>query len=158
MSLHDALRILLASFAATYGFALLLHAPRRAWIPASLIGGVSFTLYWGLTAAGMSDPVAVFISAALGSVLAQACARRMRMIATVFLTLSIVTMVPGLGLYRCMELLAQGNSGAGARVGVAAMVTILMIALGLGVGSFVFRLLFAKRAQRSAPENIDRKE
>ena len=76
-----------------------------------------------------------------GSMLAQGCARKMRMIATIFITLSIVAMVPGLGLYRCMALLAQGENAAGVRTGVEAMTTILMIALGLGVGSFLFRFL-----------------
>lgn len=145
MTFIAVIRILLASFAATYGFALLLHAPVRTWIPASLIGAVSFTVYWALSLLGVADPASVFVGAALGSLLAQICARRMRMIATVFLTLSIVTMVPGLGLYRCMELLAQGQSGAGAQAGVAAMVTILMIALGIGVGSFLFRLFTGRR-------------
>lgn len=140
MSIIEAVRILLAGFAATFGFSLLLHAPKRAWIPSSLIGAAAFTLYWCLTGLGAPDAPSILVSAALGSLLAQWCARRMRMIATVFLTLSIVNMVPGLGLYRCMELLAQGRSGIGAQVGVSAMVTIVMIALGIGVGSFIFRL------------------
>lgn len=153
MSAWEILKILAASFAATAGFALLLHAPRKAWLHASLIGAASFTLYWVLAVLGMSDPLAVFIGSAAGSLLAQWWARRMRMIATVFLTLSIVTMVPGLGLYRCMELLAQGESGLGAQAGVSAMVTILMIALGLAVGSFLFRLVFGRVARPSHSGN-----
>lgn len=143
-------RILLASFAATWGFALLLHAPKRAWFYASLIGGVAFTLYWVLAELGASDAAAVFVSAALGSFLAQLCARRMQMIATVFLTLAIVPMVPGLGLYRCMELLGQGKYGLGAQTGVSAMITIAMIAFGIGVGSFFARRIAAARKARKA--------
>lgn len=144
MTWIDIVQILLASFAATLGFALLLHAPLRSWLPASLVGAVSYTVYWVMVQFGASDPVSIFLGAALGSLLAHECARRLRIIATVFLTLSIVPMVPGLGLYQCMELLAQGRSGAGAQVGVNAMVTILMIALGIGVGSFIFRLFHPK--------------
>ena len=144
--LLDLLRTLLASIAATWGFSVLLHAPRRSWLFASLIGGVSFTLYWLLVYLGAPDPASVFASAFAGSLLAQLCARRLRMIATIFVTLSIVPMVPGLGLYRCMALLGQGQSSAGAQTGVSAMVTIMMIALGIGVGSFLFRCVF-----RSAP-------
>ena len=137
--LLDALRICFGAFLGTLGFALLLHAPKRSWLPSSAIGAGAYTLYWLLETAGMSMPASIFIGALAGSMLAQGCARKMRMIATVFITLSIVAMVPGLGLYRCMALLAQGENTAGVRTGVQAMTTIMMIALGVGVGNFLFR-------------------
>ena len=139
--LLSAVRIFFSAFFGTMGFALLLHAPKRAWLPASVIGAAAYTLYWLLEQAGMSMPPSIFIGALAGSMLAQGCARRMRMIATIFVTLSIVALVPGLGLYRCMALLAQGENAAGLRTGVEAMTTILMIALGVGVGSFLFRAM-----------------
>lgn len=136
----EIIKILIASFAGTLGFALLLHAPRRAWLPASCIGGVSYGLYWALLQAACPPAAGIFLAAMTGSLLAQWCARRMRMIATIFVTLSIVSLVPGLGLYRCMELLGQGHNGAGLEAGVTAMIDVVMIALGVGVGSFLFRL------------------
>lgn len=139
------LRALFASFMGTIGFAVLLNAPKKAWIPASMIGALSFALYWILFEIGLPEPFAIFMGAAIGSLLAQLYARRMRMIATIFLTLSIVPMVPGLGLYRCMELLGQGQSGLGARTGVAAMITIVMIALGIGTGNYLSRLFATHR-------------
>ena len=147
--LIGAVRIFLSAFVGTLGFALLLHAPRKAWVPASLIGATAYALYWVLDmAAGLSMPLSIFLGALTGSIMAQACARRMRMIATIFITLSIVAMVPGLGLYRCMALLAQGNNAAGLRNGVEAMTTIMMIALGLGVGSFLFRVMVGTARRR----------
>ena len=139
--LSGAARMFLSAFLGTLGFALLLHAPRKSWLPASVIGAVAYTLYWVLEQIGLSMPLSIFIGALTGSLLAQGCARKMRMIATIFVTLSIVALVPGLGLYRCMALLAQGENAAGVRTGVQAMITILMIALGLGVGSFLFRAI-----------------
>ena len=139
--LTGALWMFVSAFLGTLGFALLLHAPRKSWLPASAIGSVAYTLFWVLNQAGVSMPLSIFIGAVFGSVMAQGCARRMRMIATIFVTLSIVAMVPGLGLYRCMALLAQGENAAGVHTGVEAMTTILMIALGIAVGSFLFRLM-----------------
>ena len=89
--------------------------------------------------------ISIFIGALAGSLMAQGCARKMRMIATIFITLSIVAMVPGLGLYRCMALLAQGRNADGVRNGVEAMTTIVMIALGIGVGNFLFRAVMGMR-------------
>ena len=80
----------------------------------------------------------------LGSLLGQLLARGMKTIATVFNTLAIVAFVPGLGLYRCMELFARGEMEAGARAGIGAMMSIVMIALGIGVGTFLFRAVFVR--------------
>lgn len=142
--------IMVASFVGNFGFAILLHAPKKACIPASVIGGAAYGLYWALILLGVSEPGAIFCGALLGSLLAQWCARRMRMIGTIFVTLSIVSLVPGLGLYRFMALLGQHENALGLQVGVTAMLDIGMIALGIGVGSFLFRMV-AGRAIRPKP-------
>ena len=151
------IRSLVGGFFGTIGFALLLHAPKRAWLPASVIGGVSFALYWLLLRLGWSEAAAMFTAALGGSLWGQWCARRMRMIATIFITLSIVSLVPGLGLYHCMEYLGAGRSAAGLQAGVNAMIDVLMIALGVGVGSFLFRVLAGRpRAPQTTTQGDDR--
>lgn len=132
---------LISSFVGTLGFAIFMHAPKRAWLPASAIGGAAYLLYWALLQTGMYEPMAIFIGALLGSVLGQYCTRRMQMIASIFVLLSMIPLVPGLGLYRCMHFLAQEMYSAGADAGVRAMVDVVMIALGLAVGSFIFRMI-----------------
>ena len=141
----DVLLKLVSSFVGTLGFAIFMHAPKRAWFPASAIGGVAYALYWLLMQCGVYAPMSIFIGALLGSILGQYCARRMRMIASIFVLLSMIPLVPGLGLYRCMHYLAQEMYGAGADAGVRAMVDIVMIALGLAVGSFIYRLFVRGR-------------
>ena len=136
----EGLTKLISSFVGTLGFAIFMHAPKRAWMPASIIGGLAYTLYWALLQCNLYEPLAIFIGALLGSVLGQYCARRMHMIASIFVLLSMIPLVPGLGLYRCMHFLAQEMYGAGADAGVRAMVDVVMIALGLAVGSFIFRI------------------
>ena len=133
--------IFLGSALGTYGFAIFMHAPHRAWLPASLIGGLAYALYWALLQLSVYEPLAIFISALLGSVLGQYCARRMRMIATIFLLLSMIPLVPGLGLYRCLHYLALEQYDAGIDAGVRAMMSIVMIAFGLGMGSYLYRLI-----------------
>jgi len=140
----ELIRTYASSFLGTLGFALLLHAPKKAWLPASIIGGVSYTLYIALLELGSPPAAAMFAGALAGSLLAQFCARQMRMIATIFITLSIVSLVPGLGLYRCMEHLGAGRNALGLQAGVTAMIDIMMIALGIGVGSLVFRTVVTR--------------
>ena len=131
---------LVSSFMGTLGFAIFMHAPKRAWIPASTVGGTAYLAYWALQEFGVTEPMAIFIAALLGSMMGQYLARRMHMIATIFILLAMIPLVPGLGLYRCMHYLAQEMYGAGADAGVRAMVDIVMIALGLAVGNFIFRV------------------
>lgn len=135
--------VLLGSFVGTLGFAIILNAPRKAWLPASAIGALAEGVYWGLLQCAVYEPVAMFLGALLGSALAQYCARRMCMIATVFIVLAIIPLVPGLGLYRCMSFLAQQMYSAGASAGVGAMADIVMIALGVAMGSYLFRMYTA---------------
>lgn len=131
----------LTSFVGTLGFAMLLHAPKRAWLPASLIGAMTYTLYWLLTQLSLGTTTSIFLAALFGSLMAQYCARKMRMIATVFMLLAVVALVPGLGLYRCMEQLGKREYALGAQTGIITMAGILMMALGIGVGSFLFRFV-----------------
>ncbi len=141
---------LASSFVGTLGFAIFMHAPRKAWLPASAIGGVAYLLYWVLLQFGLYEPIAIFVGAFLGSILGQYCARRMQMIASIFVLLSMIPLVPGLGLYRCMRFLAQEMYSAGADAGVRAMVDIVMIALGLAMGSFIFRMAMLARPRKEA--------
>nr|MBR4281355.1 threonine/serine exporter family protein [Clostridia bacterium] len=141
---------LVSSFIGTLGFAIFMHAPRKAWLPASAIGGAAYLLYWSLLQLGMYEPLAIFIGALLGSILGQYCARRMQMIATIFVLLSMIPLVPGLGLYRCMHFLAQEMYSAGADAGVRAMVDVVMIALGLAVGSYLFRMVVRAKPRKEA--------
>ena len=116
---------LVGSFFGSLGFGILLQAPRRSLFVASLIGSVQL---------GAAELLAMFVGAALGALLAQYAARRMRMIATVFITIAIIPLVPGRPLCRCMTYIGQGESALGAQVGLDAMKDVLMIALGIGVG------------------------
>jgi uncharacterized membrane protein YjjB (DUF3815 family) len=139
--LEEILRAVLGAFFGTVGFAMLVHTPRRAWLASGLIAAFSYLVYWGLVRFGFSDPASIFAGSLFGSLAGQLCARRMKIIGTVFLMSAIVPVVPGLGLYRMMSLLGQGRISDGANMGLQAMITIGMIALGLGAGALLDRSL-----------------
>ena len=144
------LRAFFGAFFGALGFAMLIHAPRKSWLLSGLIAGLSYLLYWVMTYFGISDNLAVFCGALFGSVSGQICARRAKMIGTVFLISAIVPVVPGLGLYRMMELLGQGRNGPGISQGVQAIITIAMIVLGVSMGSLVCRLAEIKRYHKGS--------
>ena len=141
------LRAVLGAFFGAVGFAMLVHVPKRALPVAGLIASLSYLVYWFLTYLRLPDPMAIFIGSLFGALAGLLCARMMKIIGTVFLMSAIVPVVPGLGLYRMMSALGQGQLSAGAEFGISAMITVAMIALGVGAGAFVDRVLWSRNLQ-----------
>ena len=138
------LRSAAGAFFGTVGFAMLVHIPKRAWFVSGIIAVLSYMVYWGLTYIAIPDAMAVFAGALFGSLNGLLCARRMKIIGTVFLMSAIVPVVPGIGLYRMMAAIGQGQIATGAKTGVSAMITIAMIVLGLSTGAFADRMLWSR--------------
>ena len=142
-----ALRAIIGAFVGTVGFAMLVHVPKKSWLPSGLIAACAYLVYYLLTQAGLPDPMGIFIGSLFGSLCGQLCARKMKTIGTVFLMSAIVPVVPGLGLYRMMAYLGQGRTEAGVDLGIQAMITIAMIALGMSMGSFIDRIIQHRTAK-----------
>ncbi len=125
----------ISSYLAGAGFGLLLSAPRKAVIWGGVLGAVGYTAYWLCMQLGMAETAAMFLGALAAAIGTQMAARRFKMIATVFVTIAILPMVPGLGLYRAMSALAQGQLASGGAIAAHTMALIVMIALGIAMGS-----------------------
>ena len=141
----EILRAVIGAFVGTVGFAMLVHVPKKSWLPCGIIASLSYLLYWVLIQAGLSDAVSIFIGSMFGSLSGQICARKLKTIGTVFFMSAIVPVVPGLGLYRMMASLGRGRTAECADFGTQAMITIAMIALGLSMGSFIDKLITRRK-------------
>ena len=142
---EEVLRAVLGAFFGTMGFAMLVHVPKRSLPVSGLVAAFAYLVYWGFLRLGLSDPASIFLGSFFGSVAGQLCARKMKLIGTVFLMSAIVPVVPGLGLYRMMAFLGQNRIADGAAMGIRAMITIGMIALGLGAGAVIDRIVHSRR-------------
>ena len=100
--------------------------------------------------------MSIFIGSLFGSLAGLLCARKMKIIGTVYLMSAVVPVVPGLGLYRMMAALGRQQLAAGAMTGLQAMITIAMIALGLGAGAFVDRVLWSRHAKTGDEREVRR--
>lgn len=149
MTPADVLIAFFTSFAGTLGFAIQLQAPKRSWIPVSVLGGLGYLLDVFLLSLGMKLSPAMLVACTVTAYGACILSRHLKMINTVFLTLPIVCFVPGLGLYQCMSFLGSGKNASGLSSGVDAMICILMIVLGLSLGSFLFRLTHISRQKKA---------
>ena len=138
----------IASIVAGGGFGALFYGPRRALLWGSLLGMASFMAYWFLMHLGVNETAAMFAGAVLAAVGGHLAARHVKMIATAFVTIAIMPLVPGLGLYRAMSAMAQGDMSLGAEVGAHSMALILMIALGIAFGSAVSGVRIASKGRK----------
>ena len=116
-------------------FGSFLHAPKNGILLGGLLGGVCYSIYWLMLYFGASGSVSMFFGAFVAALIGQLFARKTKMISTIFIALAIIPLVPGLGLYHTMNLLAQGQTGSGLAVAFSTMALFLMIALGVGCGS-----------------------
>ena len=138
---EELLRAVFGAFFGTVGFAMLVHIPKRSWLVSGLIASFSYLVYWAFLRLGLSDPSSIFLGSLFGCLAGQLCARKMKIIGTVFLMSAVVPVVPGLGLYRMMASFGRGETMLGANLGIEAMITIAMLALGLSMGSFINRVI-----------------
>ena len=141
---EELLRAVLGAFFGTVGFAMLVHIPKRSWLVSGLIASFSYLVYWAFLRLGLSDPSSIFLGSLFGCLAGQLCARKMKIIGTVFLMSAVVPVVPGLGLYRMMAFLGQNRIADGANMGIHAIITVPMIALGLGAGSLIDRIIHSR--------------
>ena len=145
MPWEELLRAIFGAFFGTVGFAMLVHTPKRAWLLSGLIASFSYLVYWASLRVGLSDPSSIFLGSLFGSLAGQLCARKMKIIGTVFLMSAVIPVVPGLGLYRMMSFLGQNRISEGENMGIHAMITVAMIALGLGAGALIDRMIHLKK-------------
>ena len=134
----ELVKVILSSYFGALGFGALLHAPKRALPLGAAIGALGYLCYWLLYRAGVAEALAMFLAALVAAAAGQVAARKRKMISTIFVTVAILPLVPGLGLYRAMSALGQGDLSLGGSVAVKSMTLILAIALGVGVGSVLF--------------------
>lgn len=125
---------LIACSLAAYCFAFLLNQPRKTiWVSALIApAGYAVFLLAGKTA------LAYFLATMVISVLCEGCARLLKKTVTLFLTSALVPLVPGVGLYRTMRFIVEGDYGQAVSTGVETLMGIFAIALAITFTSILF--------------------
>ena len=132
----------LGAFGGTLGYAILLNAPSKTILPASLIGLLGYMLYECMVnLLGQGFIFSYFLSTVIISLLCEIEARVMRMPSTIFLLTALVPLVPGYTFYCAMLSLVENNGAAAASYGMVAVQIVAAIAVGAAVTSVLFRTL-----------------
>ena len=125
---------LIAACLATMFFSLLFHQPMRAMVFSGIIAAVGY----GIFLVFHKNTVAYFLAALFIGIACELLARFFKMTATLFITSSIIPLVPGLGLYRTMFSISQGQYTLAGQIGTNAVEGICAIALAITFSTMIF--------------------
>lgn len=145
----------LGALGSTAGFAILLNAPRKTVLPASIIGMLGYALYYILLRELQAGLLfSYFLSTLFITVICEIEARRMRMPSTVFLLSALIPLVPGYDLYKMMLALVENDGASASASGISALLGVASIASAAAVSSAFFRsLVTSARKKREARLN-----
>ena len=144
----DTFWVLLSSFGASACFALLFNAPRRSILPAAFTGLVGYGVYLAVKRWVGSEVGANLAAALVIAGLGEVFARRMHMPATIFISVGVITLVPGVGLYQTMLAMVQNRYSDAAARGVETLLIAGAIALAVALVAGVTRMLAMRRMAR----------
>ncbi|MEA4923300.1 MAG: threonine/serine exporter family protein [Eubacteriaceae bacterium] len=135
---------LLMGLAATFGFCIILHAPAKNMLVASIIGGVGWGVYQLCNDYG--SIVACFLGACAVGLLSDISSRVFKQASTVFTIPGIMPLVPGAGMYYTMLELINGNLEKAAITGAETIFLAWATAIGLlTIGSSIKIFLAIRR-------------
>lgn len=141
----------IGAFGGTLGYAIMLNAPKKTVLPASLtslLGYVIYAVLYLLTPVG--EISSYFIATVIIAVICELEARVMRMPSTIFLLTALVPLVPGYTFYCVMLSMVENNGPAVASYGLKAVQIVGVIAVGAAVTSVLFRTIAGLKYRKKA--------
>ena len=131
MDLYTLLANFIFSALATAGFSIFFNSPKRSLIPVGIIGGIGWTIYMFLFDLSGNAILANFFAASFVSIVSEILARKMKFPAIIFVIPGILPLIPGLGLYKTMLALVEGNYAESASIGTNALFVSAAISMGI---------------------------
>lgn len=98
-----------SAFMCTIGFSIMFNVERKHLLICGVVGGIGWMIYLIGQNVGFSDVLATFIASLVITQTSYFLARKRKTPITVYLIPGIISLVPGLGLYRAMYAMIEGN-------------------------------------------------
>ena len=139
---------LVICFIGSCGFAFMYNAPRRAIIVSGVIGAVGYLMYTVFSLSDMPYMFCFFAAMLIISLLSEIAAIFLKTPSTVFLSIGVLALVPGLDLFKAVSMFVFGDYSGGSQIGIRAFFAVGAMAMGIAIGAYITRIvkkLFAKR-------------
>lgn len=128
------------AFISCCGFAVLFNIHGPGMLLCALGGALSWGVYLIVLKIGCSDLIAYFWSGLFSSIYSEIMARVRKYPAISYLVVSIFPMIPGAGVYRAMSHALQRDMDAFVKTGLHTAAIAGILAVGILLGSTVFRM------------------
>ncbi len=135
---------------AVSGFCVIFKVPKKAIVPAMIIGALGWVMYKYAVGLDFAPPLACLLGALVVALLSEAAARIFKDATTIFILPGILPLVPGAGMYYTMRELLNGDYDAMMEVGAETLLMAGAIAVAILMVTSVFRMVQVLRAERRA--------
>ena len=135
---------LLACGVAAASFSVLLHQPRSTILVSSVVSILGYSVFLLLK----QSTLAYFLASLLIGLCCELAARLMKRVATLFVTGAIVPLVPGIGLYRTMRFVVDGEYSRAVQTGAATLLGICGIAMAITISSVLFSAFWRQNVKK----------
>lgn len=134
-----------ASFLTALGFSILYNVPKKAIIPASITGGIGWTVYFLLVNyLDVLDFFVTIIASFMIAFVSQIFARRLKTPVIVFTLPGLIPLVPGGAAYNMMRAFVEGNTELGFQFATTTFLTAGALALGVSINGALFQLFSSR--------------
>lgn len=130
---------ILASFIATFAFAIFFNAPKKAIFVCSLVGTVGWMTFYFLSRNIFDNSISNLIASMAIGLLGEFFSHKLKMPSTVFIYSGIIMLVPGYGMYHTMEYFAKKEYWIAFDVGIDTVIQAGSIAIGILISSIFSR-------------------
>lgn len=138
----------IGAFLAIFMFAILLETPKKYLWCAGVVGAVGWLSYLISELVGVTELVAIFISAITISLVSHVFARIFKVPVTLFLIPGILPTVPGAGMYRIVYYILEGDKAMTSHYLITTLETAGAIAIAIFIMDSIFRLFLREKSEK----------
>lgn len=146
----------IAGFVGTCGFAILFNIRGKRFVATAIGGLLSWLLFAVLNDFITNEPIIYFIIACLISTYAEVMARLLKTPTTIFITTSLIPLIPGGSLYYTMVFAFQGNLNTFWPKAISTMQLAAALAMGIIISTAlvrVFKKIMVNKGENRATDN-----
>lgn len=150
MSLWEIVLQVVSAFVGVVTLAVLFQVPKRYLLLTGVTGAVGWFVQLTMTELLENQVFVAFLAAFSVAVVSQIFARISKAPVTLYLVTGILPLVPGIGMYRTVHYLLQGNNKETSHYFAYTLQVAGMIALAIFVVDSFFKVVFQRQKKRKS--------
>jgi uncharacterized membrane protein YjjB (DUF3815 family) len=144
------------SFMAAMFFSFLFNVPKKSVLPSATIAGIGYIVFITVGSTPETVLFGYFIGTLIMAILSEIAARILKMTTTIFISIGVIPLVPGLGLYQAMQALVENNYSAFAAAGTNTILAAGTMAMAIAISSLLVKVF--SHIFKESPALINNKE